>query len=246
MECIFWSVVVPTTREGRRERPPHRCCTHPFSLPPEASCPSRIDARPCVDTLGRASQHSTPPKLPALGPWKSCAGRRWSTEHLPPSTKDVTVNPIGFRSPCNPMPRPYRRSRQVWWLRSISSISSGELCNRAARLPGALQISSLAVLVGVAIGTELFGVIRALLALLVAAAIPAIEPIWRGPVPPTPTPAPGRNDEPAAPAQDLPGSRPHQGVGERGAHTCRQPPRDGLGANRPRAVRRAIRSIGQL
>jgi predicted PurR-regulated permease PerM len=74
-----------------------------------------------------------------------------------------------------------------------------------------LQISSFGVLLSVAIGAHLLGIIGALIALPIAAAIPAIEKIWREeqPVAPTPEeiglpPAPwqqaGTGDPSAAPA----------------------------------------------
>ncbi|MDP9473587.1 MAG: AI-2E family transporter [Chloroflexota bacterium] len=108
---------------------------------------------------------------------------------------------------------------------------------------GALQISSFAVLVGVAIGTELFGVIGALLALPVAAAIPAIEPIWRGPVPPSQPVPPGGSGEPSAPGADRPGPRPGHGArGRGGPQARRRPPRAGVGPNRSAAVRRLRRT----
>jgi predicted PurR-regulated permease PerM len=53
----------------------------------------------------------------------------------------------------------------------------------------ALRMSSFGVLIAVAIGAQLLGIIGALIALPVAAAIPVIERIWREEQPPAPEPA---------------------------------------------------------
>ena len=53
----------------------------------------------------------------------------------------------------------------------------------------ALQMSSFGVLLAVAIGAQLLGIIGALIALPIAAAIPVIERIWREEQPPAPDPA---------------------------------------------------------
>jgi predicted PurR-regulated permease PerM len=51
-----------------------------------------------------------------------------------------------------------------------------------------MEISSFGVLVAVAVGAQLLGVVGALIALPIAAAIPAIETTWRDVQPPAPTP----------------------------------------------------------
>lgn len=51
-----------------------------------------------------------------------------------------------------------------------------------------MQISSFGVLVAVAVGAQLLGVVGALIALPIAAAIPAVEAAWRDEQPPAPTP----------------------------------------------------------
>jgi predicted PurR-regulated permease PerM len=51
-----------------------------------------------------------------------------------------------------------------------------------------MQLSSFGVLVAVAIGAQLMGIVGALIALPIAAAIPAIEAAWREEQPPAPTP----------------------------------------------------------
>jgi predicted PurR-regulated permease PerM len=52
-----------------------------------------------------------------------------------------------------------------------------------------LQMSSFGVLIAVAIGAELLGIIGALIALPIAAAIPVIERAWREELPPAPEPS---------------------------------------------------------
>jgi predicted PurR-regulated permease PerM len=52
-----------------------------------------------------------------------------------------------------------------------------------------LKISSFGVLVAVAIGAQLLGIVGALIALPIAAAVPVIERIWREEQPPAPDPA---------------------------------------------------------